>query len=92
VKARYPDEVIVEVSALTGQGCDELLETASRLLTADAKVYSFVLPARDGQKIAWLHAHGEVLAEESAGEGEDGPMLRVKVRLAPKDMGRFSQL
>jgi GTP-binding protein HflX len=90
--AHHADEVIVPVSAVTGQGCDELLETVSRLLTADAQVYSFLLPAGEGQKLAWLHAHGEVLVEEDGGEGEQGPLLRIQVRLSPREMGRYSRL
>ncbi|MFA7604395.1 MAG: GTPase HflX [Novosphingobium sp.] len=92
IAAREGETVIVPVSALTGEGTSELLEAVSRLLTADAQTYSFLLPAREGQKLAWLHAHGEVLAEEDAGEGEQGPLLRVKVRLSPREMGRYSRL
>lgn len=90
--AHHAEEVIVPVSAITGEGCDDLLETVSRLLTADAQVYSFLLPAGEGQKLAWLHAHGEVLTEDDAGEGEQGPLLRVQVRLSPREMGRYSRL
>jgi GTP-binding protein HflX len=90
--AHHPDEAIVPVSAVTGAGCDDLLEDVSRLLTVDAKTYSFLLPAGEGQKLAWLHAHGEVLAEEAAGEGEHGPLLRVQVRLSPREMGRYSRI
>jgi GTP-binding protein HflX len=86
------EEIIVPVSAITGDGCDELVDSISRLLTADAQTYSFVLAAREGQKLAWLHAHGEVQAEDDAGEGEEGPLLRLKVRLSPREMGRFSRL
>jgi GTPase len=92
IMAQHSDEVIVPVSALTGQGCDYLLDALGRLLTVDAQTYSFVLPATDGQRLAWLHAHGEVLHEEPAGEGEQGPLLRLKVRLSPREMGRFSRL
>ncbi|KPH63028.1 MULTISPECIES: GTPase HflX [Novosphingobium] len=90
--AQRSDETIVPLSALTGMGCDFLLETVGRTLTADAKLYSFVLPAADGQRLAFLHARGEVVAEEDAGEGPEGPMLRLQVRLAERELGRFSAL
>ena len=95
VIAHAGEEVIVPVSALDGQGCYALLDTLGRLLTSDARLYSFVLDARDGQKIAWLHAHGEVVEEEDAGEeeeGGDGPRRRIQVRLSPRELGRFSRL
>jgi GTP-binding protein HflX len=89
--ARHPDDKIVRASALTGEGCDDLLNLLSDLLTADAKMHVFLLPASAGQKIAWLHAHGEVVADEEAGEGEQGPQRRLSVRLTPKELGRFSR-
>ena len=92
IAAAHPDQIVVPVSALTGEGCEDLLETVGRLLTSDAKLYSFVIPAADGQRIAWLHAHGEVIAEEDAGEGSDGPQRRLEVRLSPRQLGRFSRL
>jgi len=86
------DDVIVPVSALTGEGCDALLEAVSQLLTAGARVHAFVLPVSDGQRLAWLHAHGEVLADDDAGEDERGPLRRLNVRLDPRELGRFSRL
>lgn len=90
--ARHPDEIVLPVSALTGEGCDALLAAVSDLLTSDAQTYSFLLPAGEGQKRAWLHAHGEVLGEDEAGEGEQGPLVRLQVRLSPREMGRYSRL
>jgi len=90
--ALRPDEKIVPVSALTGFGCDDLLSLAGNLLTSEARLHTFVLPAEEGRKIAWLHAHGEVVGEEDAGEGADGPQRRVQVRLTPRELGRFIRL
>ncbi len=90
--ASRKDEFITPVSALTGQGCDDLLAMLGRQLTAGAQTYALAVPVAEGRKIAWLHAHGEVLADETAGEGEEGPLRRLKVRLSPRDMGRFSRL
>ncbi len=87
-----PDEAIVPVSALTGLGCDGLLRTISTKLTADSRVYEFVVPASDGMRLAFLHARGDVLNENEAGEGDEGPMLRLRVRLSPMEFGRYSSL
>jgi GTP-binding protein HflX len=86
------DNEIVPVSAATGFGCDALLERLGALLTGNARVCSFTVPASDGQKIAWLHAHGEVLEEADAGEGDAGPLRRIDVRLTPRELGRFASL
>lgn len=90
--AARPDDVIAPVSAMTGEGCDALLEAVGKLLTAGARLHSFVIPVSDGQRLAWLHAHGEVVADEEAGEDERGPLRRLSVRLDPRELGRFIRL
>ena len=85
-------EDIVLTSALTGEGVPELLERLGDMLTAKASVHEFIMPVSDGRRIAWLHAHGEILSEEDAGEGEAGPMRKFLVRLNPKELGQFETL
>jgi len=91
-RAARPDERIVPISAVTGFGCGELLELVSGVLTAGSKVHIFVVPMSDGQRLAWLHANGEVLGESPAGEDERGPLRRLEVRLDPRELGRFMRL
>jgi len=83
---------IVPVSAISGEGVDELLEKLGEMLTVKASIHEFELSASDGRRIAWLHAHGEVLVEEDAGEGKAGPQRRFIVRLNPKELGQFETL
>jgi GTPase len=90
--AAHRDDIIVRTSAVTGEGCNDLLELAGRMLTQDARECSFQLAAADGQRLAWLHAHGEVLDDADGGVGEAGPMRRLRVRLSARDLGRFSRL
>ncbi len=83
----------VPVSALSGFGLDHLIETIAQRLTADAREYSFTVPASDGQRIAWLHARGEILRDEEAEEVENGmPMRRIDVRLTEREHGRYLAL
>ncbi|RXZ66095.1 GTPase HflX [Pelagerythrobacter rhizovicinus] len=81
----------VPISAETGEGVEVLLARLGALLTAGAKVHEIVLAVGEGQKIAWLHAHGQVL-DDRAEEGEHGPVHRLQVRLTPKEFGRFASL
>jgi len=92
VIAQRSDEIIIPVSAITGEGCDHLLEVTGRLLHSDAKLHDFVLPVSAGKQLAWLHAHGEVVGDEDAGDGELGPQRRLKVLLSPRELGRFPSL
>ncbi|MBA4009878.1 MAG: GTPase HflX [Erythrobacter sp.] len=82
----------VILSAATGEGVAALEAELSRLLTGAAREVSFLLPVSDGRRIAWLHAHGDVLADDDAGESEAGPLRRLTVRLNPKELGQFSSL
>ena len=82
----------VVLSAVTGEGIAALEAEFARLLTGGAREVTFVVPVRDGRRIAWLHAHGEILANEDGGEGDLGPMRRLTVRLNPKELGQFSTL
>ena len=83
--------LVLPVSALTGAGCEDLLAAAGQLLTSDAREHVFDLPAGDGQRIAWLHAHGEIL-EDAASEDNGEPARHVRVRLTPRELGRFHRL
>jgi len=97
-------QAIVPVSAATGEGVTDLVDLLDSLLTENSNLYRIVLPASEGQKLAWLHAHGQVMSEEDVapadrkdGEqdvmpGVDGPMRAFEVRLSPKEFGRFSNL
>jgi GTPase len=86
------DDMSVIISAATGEGVSELLDRFGELLTQQARVHEFVLPASAGRRIAWLHAHGEVLEDSDAGTGSDGPLRRLAVRLNPKELGQFEAL
>jgi GTP-binding protein HflX len=86
------DVDVLPISAETGFGVAEMLDRVGRLLTEGARVHHITVPASDGARIAWLHAHGEVLDEQEAGEGEDGPLRRLDVRLTDKEFGRYAAL
>ena len=86
------DDSIVPISAVTGSGVGDLVATLDGLLTASSKIYEILLPASEGQKLAWLHAHGQILSEKDVGQNGNGPLRAFEVRLSPKEFGRFSSL
>lgn len=86
------DDKVLAISAITGEGLETLQEKLGAILTAGARQHSLLIPASDGARIAWLHAHGEVLSDEDGGEGEQGPMRHIEVRLTEKELGRFEAL
>ncbi len=85
------DRDVVSISALTGEGCETLLATVGEKLMAGAKLYSFAIPADDGERLAFLHARGHVVSE-TIDEGDQTPIVRLQVRLSDRELGRFSAL
>ncbi len=82
----------VLLSAVSGAGMDDFSDVIADMLTSKAKEVTVTIPASDGRRIAWLHAHGDVLDDAEAGEGADGPLRRLTVRLNPKELGQYSSL
>jgi GTP-binding protein HflX len=70
--ARAPREVAL--SALTGEGTDDLLNTIDRELGRRRKALDIQVPLNDGETIAWLYRRGEVLART---DGEQDARLTV---------------
>ena len=82
VARRAPDAV--PVSALTGEGLEELRRTIDARLSAGMETIEVTLAGSDGAGLAWLHQHGEVLSRD---DREDG--VHLTVRLSPADRARF---
>ena len=78
------DHQVAAVSALTGAGCDRLLQEIEQRLARDRQVATYRLGHDRGGDIAWLYQHGEVLERH---DDEDGASLTV--RLSADDRRRF---
>jgi GTP-binding protein HflX len=74
------------VSALTGDGLDELRQVLDARMAAGLETIEIRLSPSDGAGIAWLYAHGEVLSREDGDEA-----VRLTVRISPADRARFEQ-
>lgn len=82
----------VLVSATQGMGLEIFSARVAEILTEKASEVTVTIPVADGRRIAWLHAHGEIIVDEDAGEGDEGPMRRMTVRLNPKELGQYATL
>jgi GTP-binding protein HflX len=76
----------IAVSALTGDGLDQLRAALDERMAAGLETAEYRLAPSDGAGIAWLYEHGEVLSRDDAEEA-----IRLKVRLSPADRARFEQ-
>jgi GTP-binding protein HflX len=75
---------VMRISALTGEGLDELLECASAKLSKGSKLRTVTLGASDGEAIAWLHANGRIESQHT-----DGVETVFEVRLSEADWARL---
>ena len=79
---------VVPISALTGWGLDALQDRIGARLTKDDQVVEIRVPSRDGSRIAWLHARGEVLDQQVSDDDE----IHLSVRLSRDNWARFQAL
>lgn len=79
-------EDTVGTSAVTGEGVGELLHQVEEQLSKNAREFSVNLPLTDGQGLAWLYDHAEVLDRV---ESESG--IEVKVRVQPRFFSAFQE-
>ena len=77
----------IAVSAITGEGLSELKSMIDQRVAAGMLVSDYDLAPEDGQKIAWLYQHGEVIGRE---DGEAS--IRLTVRLLPADRAKFESM
>ncbi len=76
----------VVVSALTGDGFAALRAALDGRIVAGMAQTRYLIPHGDGARLAWLYAHGEVVARQ---DGEDA--VDIVVRLLPADRARFER-
>ncbi|HIC79765.1 MAG TPA: GTPase HflX, partial [Kiloniellaceae bacterium] len=74
-------------SALTGEGCDQVLEMIDAALSARRVERRLRLPLSEGAALSWLYDHAEVLARE-----DDGLIARLTVKIGQPDLQRYLKL
>jgi GTP-binding protein HflX len=84
LSGRHPGSVTI--SALEGEGIDELLTAIADRLRAAARVMDLVVPYERGDILAAVHREGEVLVET-----HDQDAARVRVRVDGAGAARFAE-
>lgn len=74
------------VSAMTGEGVDQLLEAIGDLLSQGGEAREVSVPLSDGATIAWLYRHGEVRSRQ-----DDGEIARLTVALDAAASAQFER-
>jgi GTP-binding protein HflX len=83
------DNQPVLLSAATGEGLNALRDRLEAQLGAGDEILTLDISPRDGRLLSWLHAHAEVLREETADTGT----TTARFRIDPANRGKLeSQL
>ena len=75
------------LSAVTGEGCGPLLAYLAARVD-DGPAADIVLPAGQGDSLAWLYRHGRVLSRDDTDTGH----IRLSVKLDTRALGQFERL
>lgn len=75
----------VMLSALKGQGTDNLLKMIAEETARERAMFTYNLKPEDGKALAWLYAHGEVSDKKMSGKA-----LKVEVYLNTVDRDKFA--
>jgi GTP-binding protein HflX len=76
----------VAVSAISGEGLDQLQVRFEDLLTAANIRFRLVLPHSDGEGLAWAYRHAQVLGRADKAKG-----VELTLAIDPRDVDRFEQ-
>lgn len=82
-EAARRDDVVL-ISALDGEGLPLLRDKVAAALTKGARVHDFALDSRDGETLAWLYAHGEVLDRK-----DEADTIVLSVKLSEANWARY---
>jgi len=75
------------ISALTGEGCESLVESISKHFSSKRIIRNYKILSNQGKLIAWLYGKGNVLERKEIG---DNTIL--KVLIDPIDSNKFEKL
>jgi GTP-binding protein HflX len=78
------EDSYINISAVTGEGCDNLLNLIENRLSEGQEIASLRLGYQNGAALAWLYRNGDVL--ERIDEKES---IRLSVGLSRKDLDKF---
>ncbi len=77
----------VPLSALDGSGCDDLLTMIDLQLFAENRIVDVEIAVDDGENLAWLYRHGEVIARD-----DNDSFARVRISLSDADRSRLERI
>jgi len=85
--ARATAEGAVAVSAVSGEGLEDLRQAIAARIDTDPEIQLTIEP-QDGEALAWLYEHGRITGRTEDSEGR----LQINVRLSEAALGRYGRM
>lgn len=82
--AKKAKPAAIPVSAITGEGLDDLLVRIDALLADQDRIERLTVPIANGEVLSWLYRHATVLERR---DGDNN--IHLLVRMSPAVLGRF---
>lgn len=83
-RARHFDPAICLVSALKGQGIEELLAAMADIINRNRVQVRINIPPQDGRALSWLYDHAEVLHRS-----DESDTIKLDLFIDPPDLDKF---
>ena len=77
----------VSLCALDGTGCDDLLAMIDTQLSAANRIVDVEIAVDDGENLAWLYRHGEIIARD-----DNEKVARVRISLSHANRNRLERI
>lgn len=74
----------LSISAVTGEGLDDLLQAIDEKLSQDFTSTTVKVPASNGKLLSWLHQNSEVLSTKLLKE-----TLTLKIKISPENLAKL---
>ena len=82
-----PPKYELSISALTGQGIDNLLKWLDKRISEFNETKKFVIPTENGAAVAWLYEHGFVEKRK-----ENNKSIELMVNISEENIKRYKKL
>jgi GTP-binding protein HflX len=80
------DEGSLAISAVTGEGVEELLLKVENIVCRNRKVVDYVIDAADGRALSWLYSRAEILERKDSDQ-----TICLRISIEPVNMRRFEK-
>jgi GTP-binding protein HflX len=67
----YEEQNVYEISAVTGEGIEKLIEGINKLAASEESEYRLLVPYNEGKLISYIHQNGKVLEENFTEKGTE---------------------